>query len=493
MRGTFPRHLRAYAAMLLTVCAIVGAPAATYAETGEGGASDPAASDLTTLDADMTTWGAAGTESWYITPETDVAIAKRVTCLGQVHLTLRDGVTLTAAQGITVAAGNALTIEGQAAGTGTLVATGVAKRGGACAGIGGDGASPDSGQITIAGGNVTATGARGGAGIGGSIRGTGTVTISGGAVNATGSSGPGGGGTGIGGGVYGAGTIRVSGGHVTARGGSKAAVGGSCYVPATVKTDVAISGGTVDTGAGDEKVAALGNGPESSAASIVITGGSVDAVAVSNTVTNGGKQVFRTPIAAEALSQFKGEYPAYGTVDMTADAQGMYYPWVAPEDAQKPADPVAPGPMASDPATPEDPVPPTEPETPTPGPVAPTPDDPPTPTGPASSSDPATPAAPAPAPTEEPEAARPSSRPSSVGNSQGDVPSSRPATSALEENTAASQQTRHTEPAAEPLPQTDDAAAAGRFVAGGGAALFLLAALGVAMIAAAERERRCAR
>ena len=107
--------------------------------------------------------------------------------------------------------GGTVTIHG-----GIVTATG----GGGSAGIGG-GFRGNGGTVTIYGGTVTATGGEGGAGIGSGFRGGvdtgtgGTVKICGGTVVATG----GAGGAGIGGGTYGAGAdVTITGGDITATG-----------------------------------------------------------------------------------------------------------------------------------------------------------------------------------------------------------------------------------------------------------------------------------
>ena len=221
------------------------------------------------LTDDMTAFGSAGAEIWYVV-NSDVTIASRIAVSGDVHLILADGCTLTASKGIGVPMDSSLTIYGQENGTGTLTAAGD----GAEAGIGGNMGSStttdgNNGPITINGGMVTATGGGYGAGIGGGIDGSGyNITINGGTVTATGgisAAGIGGGGfedgiriticggtvtavagdygAGIGGGETGKGSqITISGGFVVAVGGSGvgcdtgAAIGGGGYEGGDVNT-----------------------------------------------------------------------------------------------------------------------------------------------------------------------------------------------------------------------------------------------------------------
>ncbi len=159
---------------------------------------------------------------WYVASD-NVTIGERINVSGTVNLILRDSAVLTAGKGISVTSGSVLNIYAQSTGenTGKLIATGVEN----AAGIGGN--KSDCGNITIHGGNVTATGGDYGAGIGGGFKGgSGSVTIHGGIVNATG----GWLGAGIGGGNGSSTTsftVTISDGIVTANsGGSAAGIGG---------------------------------------------------------------------------------------------------------------------------------------------------------------------------------------------------------------------------------------------------------------------------
>ena len=111
---------------------------------------------------DQTTWGTAGTETWYVVNSeaaNDLTIGTRIAVSGDVHLILADGCTLTASKGIAVilneTSPNSLTIYGQSNGTGKLT-TGTPDT--YYAGIGGyghDAINPGTyGSITIHGGTV---------------------------------------------------------------------------------------------------------------------------------------------------------------------------------------------------------------------------------------------------------------------------------------------------------------------------------------------------
>lgn len=176
-------------------------------------------------------------------------------------------------------------------GAGSLTATG----GAGGAGIGGA-SSRSSSNITITGGNITATAGSNsgtrlvycGAGIGGGGFGEGNnIKITGGTVNATGGEGNGFyhyGGAGIGGGYQrGASDIIISGNDtkVTATGkDGGAGIGGGF---AGTATDITISGGTVDATGGSHG-AGIGGGGNSyqsaagSATNITISGGNVTAI-----------------------------------------------------------------------------------------------------------------------------------------------------------------------------------------------------------------------
>lgn len=186
-------------------------------------------------------------------------------------------------------------------GAGSLTATG----GAGGAGIGGA-SSRSSSNITITGGNITATAGSNtgtrlvycGAGIGGGGFGEGNnIKITGGTVNATGGEGNGFyhyGGAGIGGGYQrGANDIIISGNDtkVTATGkDGGAGIGGGF---AGTATDITISGGTVDATGGSHG-AGIGGGGNSyqsaagSASNITISGGTVNAVGGRNSAGIGG-------------------------------------------------------------------------------------------------------------------------------------------------------------------------------------------------------------
>jgi len=168
--------------------------------------------------------GHVWTAGWYVL-ESDLTIDGRVTCEGDVHLILPDGMTLTVNGGISVSyQQNHLTIYAQEKGTGRLVSRATAER---QAGIGGVG---DFGgrNVTINGGMIEAYGEEFAAGIGGGCGCVGaSIVINGGTVRAQG----GYHGAAIGGGEHGVGeNIVVNGGYVMAEGGiGAAAVGGGCW------------------------------------------------------------------------------------------------------------------------------------------------------------------------------------------------------------------------------------------------------------------------
>ena len=179
------------------------------------------AQTATVVTTGVTQWGGdeSDKEYWYVVND-EINITDRITVTGNVHLILADGCNLTASKGINVSAGNSLSIYGQTNGSGALEAT----RDSYNAGIGGGfGSGGSGGEVTIHGGEVTATGGNGGAGIGGGYNGSGgEVTIYGGTVTATGESS----GAGIGGGQNGnGGAVTISGGTVTATGYSGAGIG----------------------------------------------------------------------------------------------------------------------------------------------------------------------------------------------------------------------------------------------------------------------------
>ncbi len=144
---------------------------------------------VTPVASETTSWA----NGWYVVNGT-VTVADRITVTGEVYLILADNCTLTASQGISVNEGNSLTIYAQSNGSsmGKLEAHEKAETtfNYQYAPIGGDRDS-SSGDITINGGNITATasqtGSYGATGIGcGNGGSNGTITINGGAVTATG-------------------------------------------------------------------------------------------------------------------------------------------------------------------------------------------------------------------------------------------------------------------------------------------------------------------
>ena len=155
----------------------------------------------------------------------NVTISSRIEISGTVNLILGEGATLTASNGIEVPSGATLIIDGP----GSLIAQ-ASSNDGEGNGRAGIGASVSFGNITINGGNVTASGYNGGAGIGGNRHASngGDIIINGGVVNATGSvttlnnkkhysAGIGGGASNWGGSTYGYfKSVTINGGQVTA-------------------------------------------------------------------------------------------------------------------------------------------------------------------------------------------------------------------------------------------------------------------------------------
>ena len=122
-----------------------------------------------------------GWDGWYVL-DADTTISDRVTVNGTANIILKDEDTLTANSGITVSVDNKLNIYAQTKGSGALTAT--AESSSNMSGIGGTDNSA-GGNITIYGGNVTATGDGGAAGIGGGKNSTGSnVSVYGGTVHA---------------------------------------------------------------------------------------------------------------------------------------------------------------------------------------------------------------------------------------------------------------------------------------------------------------------
>ena len=206
-----------------------------------------------------------------------------IRCLGNATIILADGTENTAQSGkgnkyaaVSVPDGKTLTINGGMAGTLVADARVDGDLGLSRAGIGaGDNIS--GGDVTIAGGAVTAYGINNAAGIGGGYNSNyGNVTITGGNVSATGGS-YGGAGIGSNGG-YGRnyGNIRIEGGNVTATGGSDggAGIGSGKY---GFCGDITITGGTVEAIGGDNGGAGIGGGVSYSCGNIRIEGGSVTA------------------------------------------------------------------------------------------------------------------------------------------------------------------------------------------------------------------------
>lgn len=185
-----------------------------------------------------------------------------ITCEGGATITLADGTTNTVRgfksdyPGIYVPESKRLTIQGDAAGTGALIAS----SNNCASGIGG------AGNITITGGHITATGGENSAGIGSCpLFYCGNITISGGTITAIG----GHDGAGIGSSENrSCGYITISGGTITANGGSGAAGIGSGSGSGC--GDITISGGNI-TATGGSYAAGIGTGKVGECGNITIT------------------------------------------------------------------------------------------------------------------------------------------------------------------------------------------------------------------------------
>ena len=220
---------------------------------------------------------------WYVV-NSDISVSGRLNVTGTVNLILGDGTTLYFPDGgISVFENNNLIIWGQSASSGRLNAT---TPGDFHSAIGGVSYSPNSGNITINGGIITATSSSHAAAIGGAKDGSGHVTINGGTVTAACNNASG---AGIGGGGcfsfqetndFGNTTVTITGGTVTATGGSAGAgIGGGQQQKGTVN----ISGGTV-TATGGSNGAGIGGGQRSNGI-VTITGGTI--VATGGSDANG--------------------------------------------------------------------------------------------------------------------------------------------------------------------------------------------------------------
>lgn len=184
------------------------------------------------------------------TASSNLTIDNRISCAGNVTLTLTDGVTLTVHKGFNVTGSASLTICGQSGGSGKLVIDAAGENN---AGIGGN-TDQSLSSLNISGGIIEVTGGMNAAGIGGGKNGFGgKVTITGGTVTAKSD----GGGAGIGSGalfesngsINDGDGVYISGGTVNATGGYDAAGIGEGYVVPLTEGDaemaINISGGTV--------------------------------------------------------------------------------------------------------------------------------------------------------------------------------------------------------------------------------------------------------
>jgi len=175
---------------------------------------------------------------WYVV-ESDFTLDGRITCDGEVHLIVPDGVTFKAPAGIRVLTEkpNSLAIYSGHEGTGHFIAIGDRWD----AAIGGE-FERGGGNVTINGGTVEVYGGSGAAAIGGGYDGSGTnIVINAGTVKAIGGRLDG---AGLGGGHWGAGeSITINGGYVMSQGGKSAAAIGGGY--RNVGRDITLNAGTV--------------------------------------------------------------------------------------------------------------------------------------------------------------------------------------------------------------------------------------------------------
>ncbi len=212
-------------------------------------------------------------DGWYVV-EGSVSISARIEASGSVHLILPNGSALYAGQVISVDQGASLSIYAQTGDSamGSLVASG---SGAGQAAIGGDGSQGGCGDISIYGGDITATaGDSSGAGIGaGSNQTAGVIRITGGVVNAQGSDCGSGIGAGWNGGV---GQIFISGGTVTGQGGAGGAgIGGP---PNGSVGTIEITGGTVTGVGGAGGAPGIGGMQQDRSTDVVLRGGTVYAI-----------------------------------------------------------------------------------------------------------------------------------------------------------------------------------------------------------------------
>lgn len=226
----------------------------------------------------------------------DVTVTSGIYCNGTATINLEGANTVggSGSSGITINPGT-LTIQG----SGSLTATG--RNGGA--GIGGDSKNC---HVIIKSGTIVAQGSSAdsdtysGAGIGGRGSAFGNITIEGGDVTATGGKNA----AGIGGGfstnTTSCGNISISGGTVRATGGANAAGIGCGYAPFNMTYgDITISGGTVEATAGtitkqSSHISAIGLGGgiayNITIGKVTVTDG-INSVAMTNTNSNAGTYI----------------------------------------------------------------------------------------------------------------------------------------------------------------------------------------------------------
>jgi hypothetical protein len=270
-------------AMILAILPIVTANTdITYID--ENGVTQICASGTYTEYTGQTTL----TSGWYVVSGTQISTS-RINVTGNVHVILIDGSHLDLSSplninnsGIYVNAGSSLTIYAQSTDEATIGKLTVNNSSVGSSAIGGP-----SSEITINGGNITASGGNGTAGIGG--RGS-KIVINNGIVTSTGGTGA----AGIGGGWSGSGgNITINGGTVFATGGFDAAGIGSgnfSQFADTTNADggiITINGGMV-TSVGRTGGAGIGGGNRADGGVITINSGTVTATGGSSGAGIGG-------------------------------------------------------------------------------------------------------------------------------------------------------------------------------------------------------------
>ncbi len=232
----------------------------------EGGCTE-----YTVVTDSITSW----TDGWYVV-NSNVTISSRINVSGTANLILADNYQLTASKGIGI--GESANIKFYAQSLGDNAGRLIASPGDGYDATIGPTYGEECGNITIHGGNITATGSERGPAIGSSyIGGAGDITIYGGNINATGTS------SGYAAviGTGEAGTVNniiINGGNITASVGENglgAAIGTAQSNGSNVGS-IVINGGTVTANA-YRYGAGIGSAEQGSCGSITINGGNINA------------------------------------------------------------------------------------------------------------------------------------------------------------------------------------------------------------------------